>query len=389
MSNTMKNAKARRKVAYNVGITIAINDDGSFPVFNNGLRQNVLFLYKLFKNASKCARVFLLNQSKAEPAPFPPSLGIDLDDVVRTDQVADSLDYVIAIGSAMPLGVLQGLRARGVKLIFYKAGNGAVISMEGVVAYPNSSRAELHYDHGCFDEVWLTPQHVHTAKGWYETIYRCPVVEVPQIWSPDLLEIAGAGAGSEYGYQPGREKWRLGVLDPNITVMKTSHLPMLVIDRFHRENPGKLEAAYITNSVQFKENHHFKTFAKKLPVVIDGIMTFEERFVAYAFMKKYCDAVVTHHWENGLNYLYYEILFGGYPLVHNSSFLKGYGYYYADFDAADGARALRLAMDEHDRNLVEYRRRVDQLIAALNPVSKANISLHENALFRAGALVAA
>jgi hypothetical protein len=46
-------------------------------------------------------------------------------------------------------------------------------------------------------------------------------------------------------------------------------------------------------------------------------------------------------------------------------------------------------MEEHDRNLPEYRRQVDRLIEALNPVSKANIALHEKALFKAGALVAA
>lgn len=378
----MNNVTRRPKVGYVVGITIAINDDGSFPVFNNGLRQNVLFLYKLFKAAPSCARVYLLNQSKADPEPFPPALGIDAGDVVRTDQVADRLDYVITIGSAMPLGVLQGLRARGVKLISYKAGNGAVISMEGVVAYPNSARAELHYDHACFDEVWLTPQHVHTARGWYETIYRCPVIDLPQVWAPDLLDIVSGGEGGGYGYQPGREKWRIGVLDPNVTVMKTSHLPMLVIEDFYRRHPEDLDSAYITNSIQFKENGHFKSFAKKLSSVSDGLMTFEGRFVAYAFIQKYCDAIVTHHWENGLNYLYYEILFGGYPLIHNSSFLKDYGYYYADFEAADGARALKTAHDEHDRNLTHYRAQVGKLVESLSPVSKQNIALHERALFQ-------
>lgn len=379
---TLIKTQTRRQVAYNVGITIALADDGTLPVFNNGIRQNVLFLYRLFKAASKCARVYLLNQSNVEPAPMPPELGIDDADVVRTGDVADQLDYVVAIGSAMPLGILQALRGRGVKLVFYKGGNGAVISMEGVVAYPNSSRAELHYDAGLFDEVWLTPQHMHTARSWYETIYRCPVVEVPQIWSPDLLKLASSSKTIDFGYKPGREKWRLGVLDPNITVMKTSHLPMLAINHAYVKSPEFLEAAYVTNSVQFKAHHHFETFAKKLKVVQDGLMTFEQRFVAYEFMAKFCDAVVTHHWENGLNYLYYEILSGGYPLIHNSEFLRDYGYYYRDFDPEDGARALLDAVEHHDEAIGGYRRDVARLVKRLDPTSKDNIALHERLLFQ-------
>ena len=59
-------------------------------------------------------------------------------------------------------------------------------------------------------------------------------------------------------------------------------------------------------------------------------MSFEQRFVSADFLTNHCDAVVTHHWENGLNYLYYEVLHGGYPLVHNSACLKDWGYYYPD-----------------------------------------------------------
>ena len=78
-------------------------------------------------------------------------------------------------------------------------------------------------------------------------------------------------------------------------------------------------------------------------------MTIEPRFVSPQFLANHCDAVVTHHWENGLNYLYYEVLYGGYPLIHNSEFLKDYGYYYDDFDAESGADALLSARAEHDR----------------------------------------
>ena len=111
-------------------------------------------------------------------------------------------------------------------------------------------------------------------------------------------------------------------------------------------------------------------------------MTVEQRFVSSHFLTDHCDAVVTHHWENGLNYLYYEVLYGAYPLIHNSEFLKDYGYYYRDFDAESGADALLRAFDEHDRNLEDYRRRNAPLLRRLDPTTPETIDVHEQLMAR-------
>ena len=95
-------------------------------------------------------------------------------------------------------------------------------------------------------------------------------------------------------------------------------------------------------------------------------MSFELRFASADFLANYCDAVVTHHWQNGLNYFYYEVLHGGYLLIHNSEFLCDHGYYYPDFAADVGGEVLIAAFDTHDANLDAYR--------AANP---ANVALHE------------
>ena len=94
---------------------------------------------------------------------------------------------------------------------------------------------------------------------------------------------------------------------------------------------------FITNAWQFREKPHFQSLAVSLEASKAGVMTAEGRFVGPQFIANHCDAIVTHHWENGLNYLYYEVLFGGYPLIHNSEFLRDYGYYYKDFDAESSA----------------------------------------------------
>lgn len=372
--------RIRKTRGYTVGITIFVNRDGSFGLWENGLRQNVIFLYEMFKAAPNCARVLLLNHGDGEPTEMGESLDIPLSDVVRTPSVIDDLDYVISIGAAMDVVTLAILREKGTKLILYRGGNGAVISMEALITPPPRPDGERFFDVGLFDAIWMTPQHIHTYKSWTQTLYRAPVDEVPQIWAPTFLETRPVVASGLFGYKPGRAKWRVGMLDPNITVMKTSHMGMLVAEAAWRERREAFEAIYVSNGLPHAENPHFKSFATSLQAVKAGIMTLEPRFVSADFLANHCDAVVTHHWENGLNYVYYDVLHGGYPLIHNSSYLKDYGYYYPDFAADEGGKILLDAFDRHDKELPAYQAKCRELIARLAPANKANIELHERLL---------
>jgi hypothetical protein len=385
-SKQRKDARKRRGEqgfgpGYTIGITIFVKADGDMALFENGLRQNVLFLYLLFKNSPNCRRVYLLNHGDGDAPLIPERLGIPADAVVRTRDVIDQLDYVIGAGAAMDAETVAALRQRGCKLICYKGGNGGVISIEATAAKPQRPDAELYFDRDYWDVIWMTPQHIHTYRGWCETIYRCPVQETPQIWAPLMIQSADAPVRDDFGYRrKAGEPWRIGIMDPNITVMKTSHLPMLVCETAFRRRREAFRAIYVTNALPYKEDDHFRSFAVSLEASKAGVMTVEQRFVSSHFLTNHADAVVTHHWENGLNYLYYEVLWGGYPLVHNSEFLKDYGYYYETFDADSGADALLRAFDEHDANLDAYKARNAPLMKRLDPANPETITLHEGLL---------
>jgi hypothetical protein len=379
-------AKLPQAKGYTIGITIFVKADGTLGLFENGLRQNVLFMFQLFANSPNCKRVYLLNHGDGREPIIPEGLGIGRADIVNTHDVMDELDYVIGLGAAIDRDTVMMLRAGGCKMICYKGGNGGVISMEALVAKPNPRPdAELYFDHDYYDAVWMTPQHMHTYRGWCETLYRCPVYEVPQIWSPLLIETSDDEIRQLFGYRKATGPWRVGVMDPNITVMKTSHLPMLVCEAAFRRQPEAFKAMFITNTWQFREKPHFKSLFLSFEASKAGIMTSEGRFVGPHFIANHCDAIVTHHWENGLNYLYYEVLYGGYPLIHNSEFLKEYGYYYEDFDAESGANALLRAYAEHDGRLEEYKRKNQELFVRLNPRTPETAAVHERLLGRISA----
>ena len=365
---------------YTIGITIYVKPDGDLSLFENGLKQNVLFLYHLFKAAPRCRKVYLLNHGDGEAVEPAEYLGIEKGAIVRTPTVIDELDYVIGLGAAVDAGIAADLRSRGCKMVAYKGGNGAVISLEATCGQPPRGDAERYFDRDFWDAIWMTSQHIHTYKGWCETIYRCPVYDVPQVWSPLMLKSFSDEIQQRFPYARPGPKWRISSLDPNITIMKTSHMPMLVCEAAFRRRPDAFDHVFITNAFGYRDIPHFNTFVNCLSVHQKGILSIEGRFMAHDFLGNYTDAVVTHQWENGLNYLYYDVLYGDRPLIHNSPFLKDYGYYYEDFNAESGAAALLRAFDEHDQNLDAYRRNNQTLFARLDPASPANIALHEGLL---------
>lgn len=368
---------------FKVGITVSIKDGGDLALFTNGLRQNVWQLFKLFESSADCAAAWLVAERLPEEPIKGETFGVPLEAFRPLPDVEDELDYLIVIGAAINVAVLKRLRARGCKVILYKGGNGGVISMADIVAKPPKPTAETYDDHDCYDQIWVTSQHMRTYAGWCRTIYRCPVIEIPQIWSPLFGDVLKKSKTIKFGFAPPKPEWRIGVMDPNNTVMKTSHYPMLVAEAAYREKPEIIQSLMVSSALQFAENEHFRRFANLLTLQPAGKLTVEDRYISWVFMAKYCDAIVTHQWENGLNYLYYEVLSGDYPLIHNSKFLMDYGYYYEDFNPESGAAALIRAHATHVENLDAYRAANAALFARLDPTAQHNIDLHQGLLFKA------
>lgn len=317
-----------------IGITVYVKADGTYGLFENGLRQNVIFLYQLLSQEHE---VFLLNHGETQPTESLAAYGVPDNKVVRR---IDGADFVIGLGAGISREDLDHYK-KTAKVLAYKAGNGGIISMESVCSKPIRKDAENYYDHDFYDAILMTPQHERTYKSWCETVYKCKVHIVPQVWAPTFIP-------QGFGYVP-TNKFRFACLDPNITVMKTAHYPCLVAEAMYRESPELFQSFYVTNAIQFANHPHFAKFCGALSIFKNKIATVEPRFHGTTFMKDHMDVMITHSWENSLNYVYLEALYGNYPVIHNSEFLP-VGYYYDSFSPVNKASYLCEAVKAHNDN---------------------------------------
>jgi hypothetical protein len=87
-----------------------------------------------------------------------------------------------------------------------------------------------------------------------------------------------------------------------------------------------------------------------LDIAKAGKVSIETRFNTLQFMKIYADFVVSHQIENNLNYLWLELAWMGWPVIHNGSLCKDVGYYYEGFDFDMAVNVLNDAILNHDKN---------------------------------------
>ena len=377
--NKSANPAAKDATGLKVGVTIFIHD-GVQTLWDNGIFQNAGFLLLLLNESRMFSKTFLVNGGPGSPENSKEFLSNSPAPVITMAEAMDELDVIIELSAQLNPDWAKDFKARGGTVIGMRVASDFIIDSERM-AYlmePGMLFSKIPYD-----EIWTLPAFAKTCASYYQFGYSAPVHVMQHLWSPILVDRSAKEIGKPFAYQPGAKRWRLAILEPNICSVKTCHLPMLLCDTAYRQNANAIQHMYVFNALALKEHETFVNYARSLKIVQHGAGTFEGRLPIFQIMTELAEACVSHHWENGQNYLYYEMLHGGFPLIHNSEFLGSCGYRYNDYDPEDGALALLRAKAEHDLNLDSYRAEARDFVKTLDPLNPVNIRNYENAILRA------
>jgi hypothetical protein len=348
-------------------------------VWENGIFQNCVFLAQLLQESPAVKRAVLVNGGDgAVPADGLMLAGTGIQ-LIGLAEAMQSLDVVIEMSALLPQDWMAQFRERGGRCAWMRVGNDYVIDIERAM-FNKPSAAMVSAKK--YDAVWTLPQYERTCRDYFALTTRAPVKFVPHLWTPHFFErgISTLPQGTSFGYRPGRERWRVCSFEPNVCMVKTCFIPMLACEEAYRAQPSFLEVMRVMNTLHMKDHVQFLHFANRLDIVRHAVASFEGRLPVYQYLATEADCVVSHQWENPQNYLYYEVLYGGYPLVHNSPMLGDCGYFYPHFDCQDGGRALLRAFREHDANLPAYKARASQLLASVDIRNPANVEAYTREL---------
>lgn len=365
----------------NVGITLFQRENAN--IWDNGINQNIALLGILLQNSPVVRKVWFVNGGTSDR----PNPHLGFDDlgipVVKPAEITHEIDVLIEMGAIMPEEWMRRIHARGAKIVCFGVGHNYNAVAETAV-FP-SKQAGIHLtDPMLREETWGLAHHAKTGSAMMQTLTRKPMVTMPHIWSPLFLDKTIQAAELEsksFGFKPSQgEKrgWRVAIFEPNISVVKSYLVPVLLCEEAYRSNPEAVFCMMVMNSFQMKEHQTFLRFALNLNLTKDQKATYEPRVLfTTAMVDHQMDAVVAHHWECGMNYAYYDALYGGYPLIHNSEFLQqsGVGIFYPGFSAREGAQALVEAWNQSPEFWQDYKKKADEFLKTLHPENPENIRI--------------
>jgi len=364
-------------------IGISVLTHAGQNIWENGMGQNVLFLARLLQRIPFVEAVTLVDAG--DQAAMPPQVDLAARGLAlgRARELTDELDVVIEMAGALDVQWLSYFRARGGRVVFHCVGQPFVALAEPIVF---TDKGHFSRPDRC-DEVWLLPKDEAFAP-MMRVYHRCPVHEVPYLWSPEFLVQRAAeveAAGHRFGYLPrtaGQPGFRVAIFEPNISVVKACTIPMLICDGAYRADPAAVTWMHALNTVQMKDHPTMLYLANSLNIVREHKAVFHGRNDFAGFMAQFADAVVSHQWQNDQNYGYLDALYGDYPLVHNSPWLRDAGYYYPDFEVAAGVGQLLAAARGHDAQLDDYRARSRSVFDGLDPIAEANVEAYAQRLLQ-------
>ena len=373
-----------------IGITLALKSY-SESIWTNGMKQNVLMLSHLLKNSKNNYEVCILNSVKVEGDNLTKAKYLEDLDIYFFDDKYMEMDLIIMMGAQIHESkILKFKEDKNKRYVAYKCGNNYILNTEKVL-FGENQKNYIEYE-TTFDEVWYIPQQHETNFGFFKTVYRTEAIMVPFIWHHKFLlesvkEIERSHSEGKYkkGYKyvPNKERKTIGIMEPNINIVKYALIPSLVVEECYRGEIGKekINSLMITNAEKLKTNHEFMAIVKTFDLYKDKRVSGEARYQTAFILTQHLDVLVCHQVLNPLNYLYMDAAFLGYPVLHNAPLCKDLGYYYEGSDTVGGAKQLDYILSEHDNNLVEYHERNDKVLQRYHADNEVLVETYDKLIY--------
>jgi len=365
----IKEKKIKSVSKTKIGITFHLPDS----LFSNGNNQNALYFGELLLNIGYDCYFIIEKMEKVNDQVRKNFFYSDKFKLAKYNEIFyDDYDIIFTFGFDIPIENVKILKYMKTKIVKYLCGNKYFMDSEKILYDQHKSSKDINYirkselkdNQKLYDQLWIIPQMINTNKYYYQLLYRSESIEVPFIWSDSSIKLSCLTENIENENEllykvKNKENKKIAVFEPNISMMKWCLPALLVCENYYRENKN-IGNVYLTNALNMGNNINtfnidgLNSIVKNLDLFDDKKISIESRHVTLIFMKKHADIAVSHQMENPLNYLYFDLAWMGWPIIHNAHLCRDIGYYYDGFNYEMGGKALSDAILNHDSNIDNY-----------------------------------
>jgi hypothetical protein len=341
-------------------------------IWANGLFQNIFFLYKLYEAAGYLPFLMVDDNTKnRESKLYERFRTIDANEWIKAPF---RIYAYVEMGLSCAPNIRKAFHDAGAKTFKLYLGN--ILNIDIETSIFNKDTFFCHHLIGNIDTILVSP-HYDFHQGYACAINKVyPSVKIaPYVWdSAFIQDIADIHIWNPSGH------YSLTIIEPNISFQKCSLLPIMIAETFFRENPDKLHEIAVINGNMLADSPYFtNTILQNLDVFKKGKLCLLPRTDIRNLSKNLRSNIVIHHTVNNeYNYIFFEHLFMGFPVIHNYEKFKDYGYYYSGNDIFAGAKMIETVINTHGFKLESYKATNKQLLWNFSIYNPDNIKGWQN-----------
>lgn len=345
--------------------------------FINHIFHQIFFSYKILLNAGfKVVLISCDDNFKNLPH-------FDFSIINIKDIAVNNINIIICIGSEFhEQKDILFLKSLGIKLIKQICNDELTITQENII-FDKNSNITFFKNMNLYDQIWIFPMHLH-LKEFIETINRNKVIVVPYLWCPEIInkyiEIKNIDIRFEYNNNM-KDNFFFLIQDNNESTNSNCIIPLTIMeDYFYKmKNKVNFKKIFLFNS---KKNKSFDNFLDNLIIHKNSRIEFYPKVsildVLDNLKKKGIPIIpITNQKLNEFDFSSFELLYLGYPIIHNLSNNDEYGLYYSDsniFNASQHISSLTSGEKNYKSNIYK-----DKLYT-YSPDNKKNISKYKEIL---------
>lgn len=361
---------------HNKIILLASNVLSDDHIFCNGLHQNIINFYKMFESMGYCP--LMMYDEKPDPQKIKNYIS-HYKYVLPETIIESSLSIyaLLEIGMTIPSSVRQYLNTFGTKIIKVSLGNTLNIDIE-----ISTKLSEVDFTHnigGNYNLLLTSPhykQNLDYIAGINNTSFTKSKI-APYVWDSTILNIAikllnenkNISNSLEWGGKKNilqhLEPWQqrdIVIMEPNLGFQKCFYVPLMIAAAFSRKVPEWKGNIVIYNMQSTFRNSNFEKNIFPLLGFESSRLKIKGRYSIVDIMKNNQNGIFIHHQVNNeYNYMFFELMSRGFPILHNVNLWKEYGYYYSvwDEDEKDNNdvcpfKQLYRIFHEHEYNIEKY-----------------------------------
>jgi hypothetical protein len=360
-----------------IGVTL----DMSIAFWANGMQQNIVFLYDLFKRIGH--ECYYITKDIPKNKMHLKHKGMLFQDLIADKN--EKLDILIIAGYDIPLEAYEELKKRNpnLKIIMAHFGHKLYIDTYNVLfdeRYKDyniqlNPKNTNHY----IDQIWILPHH-SSGIEYIKTYYGINnVIITPMIWEPSFVQdkIKELNRKNLSPFFKPDYVNKVCIFEPNINAIKTCFVPLMICERLESEKPGTLNSINTFCAEKIRNRKYFENFVKRLNILSkEDFCFFNNRWGSLDALSKFGSTIISHQNDNEFNYANFEQLYMGLPLIHNCPSLCDVGYYYEQHDIKMGANQLYNAILNHEKTLDEYTKQARAYLKQFSPFENKNINIY-------------